>query len=130
MIPNGATIHGYHTYDDLGLIPCHILTVDPPLPKIIKHQIMGRSGGIDTTERICGAIPYANVHGSWDFIVKSGLNYPTVYSNCMSILNGNWMEMMLDDDLYITFYGRFNVNKWKSFEEFSRLTIDYNIEPW
>ena len=48
----------------------------------------------------------------------------------LSLINGNWMEMMLDDDLYITFYGRFNVNKWKSFEEFSRLTIDYNIEPW
>lgn len=130
MIPRGATINGYHTYDDLGLIPCSILTVDPPLPKIIKHRIMGRDGGIDTTEKICGSIPYANSKGSWDFIVKSGLDYLSVYSTCMSVLNGARVEMILDDDPTVILHGRFCVNRWKSFEEFSQMSIDYNIEPW
>ena len=131
MIPSGATIGGYHTYSDLKLIPCAKLIIAPPQPKIITYDIIGVDGAIDVTDALYGGgVPYANSKGTWDFIVMSGAEYWKAYSNCLSVFNGERATLVLDDLPGTEFTGRFSVNAWKSWEQFSKIAVDYNIEPW
>lgn len=130
MTPSGALIGDTHTYTDLHMIPKHKLIIAPPLPKIITFDIPGRDGVIDVTDAITGRIPFSNAKGSWEFLVLSGYYYQDVYSDCMVALDGSRKALVLDDDPYTTYYGRFWINTWKSLEGFSNVTVDYDIEPF
>lgn len=130
MIPSGATIGTYHTYDDLHLIPKKKLILAPPQPKITTFRIMGMDGAIDATEALCGAIPHTNRTGTWDFLVMSGLDYASAYELCLTACNGEMVNLVLDDAPSRTMRGRFSVNAWKSYEKFSTLSIDYDVSVW
>ena len=128
MTPNGATINGLNTFDDLRLIPKVKLIVNPAPPKYVTFDIPGTDGEIDVTEAIYGGIAFGNRKGTWEFLVMSGVDYIEAYTNCLAVFNGTRQSLVLDDEPGVTYKGRFAVNSWRSFERFSRIAVDYNID--
>lgn len=128
MTPNGATIGTLHTYDDLRLVPKSKLTVNPAPPKYITFDVPGTDGEIDVTEAIYGGVAYGNRRGSWEFLVMAGSDYIAAYTNCLSLFNGQLLNIVLDDEPGTTYVGRVSINEWLSQEQFSRIVLDYIIE--
>lgn len=127
MIPAGATIGGYHTFDDFRMIPKSRLIVAPPAPKLKQFDIPGVDGNADFTDRLLRKMLYTTRKGTWNFIVISGLQYMQAYTNALSLFNGSVQTCVLDDEPTTTYKGRFHVSAWKSYEGYSDLSVDYDI---
>jgi hypothetical protein len=48
----------------------------------------------------------------------------------MNYLHGKSMRLVLEDDPYHYYEGRFSVNSWASNADYSNITIDYNVKPY
>ena len=127
-----------NTWDDWHLVPETRPVINPPDVKTSYVDIPGGDGSIDLTEALSGYPSYNNREGSIDFIVVNDMYYQVdtheewyvIYSEIMNYLHGRKMYMILEDDRQYYYEGRFAVNEWKSDKNFSRITIDYNVEPY
>lgn len=129
MTPGGFTIDGFHSYDDLGMIPKSMIAIAPPIPKLVTFDVPGSDGEIDLTDALTGRVMYNTRQGEIELLVLSGTEYAQAYTNCLSIFNGQKKSIVLDDEPGTTYTGRFWVDKWKSFEQFSNIVIKYEIDP-
>ena len=110
------------------------------------------------SELIAGEPTYQNRTGSWDFIVLnpnlsvSGLNdnskwvdfeipkrkWSDVYAEIAEFLHGQETYVVMYDEIepYVPpvnklyLLGRLSVNAWKSQEQYSTISIDYNLLPF
>ena len=59
-------------------------------------------------------------------------NYDWVhkYSDIMDYLHGRRMKIVLEDDPSYYYQGRLSVNEWKSEKDWSKITFDYNVDPY
>lgn len=127
-----------NTWDDWHLVPETRPVINPPEVKTNYIDIPGGNGALDLTEALSGYPFYNNREGSIDFIVVNDMYYQVdeheewyvKYSEIMNYLHGQKMIMILEDDKQYYYIGRFAVNEWKSDKNFSRITIDYNVEPY
>ena len=132
-----------NTWDDWHLVPSSRPVFNPPALKKKTLEIPGASGYLDLTETPAGYPIFENRQGSIEFYVMNdsddadhcgarknyGLWYDR-YSKIMAYLHGQRMEAILDDDLSYYYIGRFTVNEWKSEKDFSKIVIDYDVEPF
>ena len=130
MMPNGATFGGKHTYRYFHMIPKSKITFAPPEPKTTIFDVPNADGELDYTEALTGSVAYANRQGSIEFLVLTDTDYAAVYSELLTYFHGQKMNVILDDDPSYFYRGRFSVNKWKSWEGRSNITIDYDLEPY
>lgn len=135
-----------NTWDDWHLIP----TSRPAFafPAVKKHtvDIPGGNGAIDLTSSLTGYPTYENRTGSFEFIVMhSGLTsdangsaynnasksaWQEVYSEIANYLHGQYMHLTYEDDPEYYYKGRFTIDDWNSNEEYSTITIGYDLEPF
>lgn len=126
----GLTIGGtIHTYDDLNMIPKLPIAFAPPQPKYVIFDIPGADGEIDLTDALTGNIFYNNRKGSIEFLVLSGADYLQSYEDALQAFDGDKKTVVLDDQPGTNYTGRFWVNRWKSFEGYSTIVIDYDVDP-
>jgi len=130
MTPSGMTFEGIRsTRQYFKMIPKQKITFAPPMPKYEIQNLEGASGELDYTEEITGRIAYSNSKGSIEFLVLSGVEYQAAYTKAREYFNGTRRNVVLDDDPATEYRGRFWVNDWKSYEGYSLIVIDYEIEP-
>lgn len=135
-----------NTWDDWHLIP----TSRPAFafPAVKKHtvDIPGGNGVIDLTSALTGYPTYENRTGSFEFIVMhSGLSsdadgsaynnssksaWQDVYSEIAEFLHGQRMYLTYEDDPGFYYKGRFSIGEWNTGEEYSTITIEYDLEPF
>lgn len=126
---HGASFDGSHTYTTFGMIPKTILTFAPPPPKLVYEDVKGLNGELDRTEVLTNKIVYENRKGSFEFLVVHD-DYMLAYEQCLAFFNGAERTCILDDDPEMHYKGRFTLSKWKSWEGYSSIVIDYNVEPY
>lgn len=135
-----------NTWDDWHLIPTSRPTFS--FPEVKKHQvdIPGGNGVIDLTSALTGYPNYDNRKGSFEFIVMhSGLSsdaqgsaynnaskseWQAVYSEIANYLHGQYTYLTYEDDPEYYYKGRFSIDEWNSDEEYSTITIGYDLEPF
>lgn len=127
----GSNIITKNTWDDWHLIPASRPLVNPPSVKTSYVDIPGGDGALDLTESLSGRAMYGNRSGSWDFYVDNDhQDWTVLYSRIMEFLHGQTMEAVLEDDLAYYYEGRFSVNEWRSEKSYSRIIINYAVDPY
>lgn len=129
---HSITFGNKNTYDDWHLVATERPCVAAAAPKLRYIDIPGGNGSIDLTDALAGRASFSNREGSFDFYVLNdypGYNWVDVYRMVSEYLHGKRMTMTLEDDPNYFYEGRFSVNSWKSQENWSQITIDYNLDP-
>ena len=120
-----------NTWDTYHLVPSSRPVVNPPDVKTNYVDIPGIDGPLDLTESLTGIPMYENRKGSWDFVVANDYEpWTTIYHKLMNDLHGRkWLVSLQDEPMYY-YKGRLSVNEWKSERNWSKITLDYNFEPY
>lgn len=127
-----VTFGSKNTWTDWHLIPVsgEIPIPSPPEVKTEYIDVPGADGQLDYTEVLAG-VKYQNRQGSWDFyVVLENTTWATVYSDILNYLHGQRMRCVLSDDPGFYYEGRFSLNRWQSDEHWSKITIDYVLDPY
>ena len=122
-----------NTYDDWLIVPSSRPVFSPPSQKTQVLDIPGANGSLDISTSLTGYPVYENRTGSTEFLVLNdyaGYDWSMVYSTIMSYLHGKTMKAVLEDDPGYYYQGRYTVNQWKSEKDWSRITIDYDVNPF
>lgn len=128
---HSITFGDKNTYDDWHIIAEERPHVEPPEPVYIFDEVPGRNGSLDLTESLTGLVNYNDRTGSFDFIVENGFgNWIDRYSEIMRYLQGKRMKMTLEDDPDFYYIGRYYVSGWETGQNWSNITIDYQVEPF
>lgn len=129
---HSITFGDKNTWDDWHLVPSSRPVFNPPAVKTQTLEIPGADGSLDITEAFRGYPLFQNRTGSIEFYVLRGDHYKwyDVYSTVMNYLHGRRMKAILDDDIEYYYEGRFSVNQWSSDPDYSKITIDYDVEPY
>lgn len=124
-------ISGKNTYDDWHLIPTERPSVAFPEVKESYVEIPGANGKLDYTEVLAGAVTYNNSSGSWEFIVENGHQpWYLLYDQLLNYLHGKEHTIILEDEPDYQYKGRLKLNPWKSDKHYSKITIDYDLQPF
>ena len=129
---HSITFGDKNTYDDWHLVATERPCVAAAVPKTRYIDIPGANGSIDLTDALAGRASLSNREGSFEFYVLNdydGYDWVDVYKTVSTYLHGREMRMTLEDDPNYYYEGRFSVNQWKSQKDWSRIVIDYNLDP-
>lgn len=120
-----------NTWDSWHLIPSSRPSVASPGISTNYVEIPGRSGALDLTTYLTGGIVYGQRSGSWEFIVDNDHEYwESIRYNIMTYLHGQERYIILEDVPLQYWVGRFSVDIWKSEAAFSRININYVLDPY
>ena len=123
-------ISGKNTFSEWGMVPTTRPVVNPPAVKTTYVDLPASHGVLDYTALLLGEPPLGQRKGSWEFALKPGDSWIYVYESVMNFLHGRRHTVILEDDPLYQYVGRLSVNKWKSDPGYSRITIDYTLDPF
>ncbi len=123
-------ISGKNTYEEWGLVPTSRPLVNPPEVKTTYVDLPASHGILDYTDLLLGETPFGRREGSWEFAVRPGDSWVDVYSSLLNYLHGKEHYVILEDEPDYQYRGRLTVKSWKSEREYSKVTIDYNLDPF
>ena len=121
-----------NTYDDWHLVPSSRPVVNPPEPKYSFVDIPGGNGSIDLTEANGMDLVYANREGSWEFLVENDHeSWDLIYYNIINYCHGKYFDFIqLEDERSYIYKGRVRLNQWRSDPNWSKVTLDYILDPY
>lgn len=121
-----------NTYNDWHLVPTSRPVVNPPAPKYSYIDIPGGNGSIDLTEANGMELVYSNREGSWEFLVENDHeSWDIIYQNILNYCHGKYFsEIRLEDELSYIYKGRISVNQWRSDPQWSKVVLDYDLDPY
>lgn len=121
----------WNTYDDWHIVPTSRPLFAPPALKTTTLSIPGANGVIDLSDSLTKYPVFENRKGSIEFHVLNGYGeWYERYSTISNLLHGQKMRAILEDELDYYYTGRFTVNAWKSEKDRSKITINYEVEPY
>ena len=123
-------ISGRNTFTEWGMVPTSRPVINPPEVKTTYVDLPSSNGVLDYSDLLLGSVPYGQREGSWEFVLRPGRTWATVYSSIMNFLHGQRHTVILEDDPAFLYSGRLSVNTWKSDPQYSLITIDYNLDPF
>ena len=130
-VVTSCKMNGMNTWKDWKLIPSSRPLFNAPKVKTNYIDLPGANGSIDATQVLSSYIYYNNREGSNEFYVANREHdWATVYSEIMNYLQGRKVKIILSDDPGFYYRGRLAVNQWKSEKDFSRIVIDYVVDPY
>ena len=127
---HSINISGKNTYTEWGLVPTSRPHIEPPAVKTSYVDLPSSHGRLDYTELLLGEVPYGQRTGSWEFTLRPGALWASVYSSILSYLHGKEHTVVLEDDPNFQYTGRLEVSSWKSDQNRSIITIDYDLAPF
>ena len=123
-------ISGRNTFTEWGMVPTSRPVINPPEVKTTYVNLPASNGILDYSDLLLGSVPFGQREGSWEFALRPGRTWATVYSSIMNYLHGRRHTVVLEDDPAFQYSGRLSVNAWKSDPKYSLITIDYNLDPF
>lgn len=126
----GVKFDNFHSYNDWGLI-LQKQEIGAPEPKTIQIEIEGGDGVLDLTD-FFGEVKYKNRSLSFTFS-RPGItqkDYFALFSVVQGAVHGKKMKVILDDDPSCFYYGRVEINKWKSNKTIGEIVIEVDAEPF
>ncbi len=141
---NGTT--EINTWDDWHIVASTRPVITPPSPKTKFVDIPGGNGTLDLTEVLTNSVTYNDRTGDIEFIVlnpnisvveydvktlpASYDRWAEVYSTIINSVHGKKVSLRLADDKDNFYSGRIWINQWQSDQEYSNITISYNLYPY
>lgn len=130
-VPHAVTFGDKNTYADWHIVPETRPVIAPPQPKYIYDDLPGADGSLDLTDALTGLINFNDRSGTLNFIVLNDYGpWHERYSEIMQYLHGRKMKMILADDPNYYYWGRYSVNNWTSDQHWSKIDIDYRVDPF
>lgn len=130
-VPHSINFGNKNTWDDWHLAPSSRPLFNPPSVKTKIVDIPGANGSLDLTEALTGLPVYENRSGTIEFYVMNDYwEWYDAYSTIMNYLHGRTMMAVLEDDPMYYYKGRFSVNSWNSDKDYSKISIDYSVDPF
>ncbi len=135
---HSITFGDKNTWEDWHLVPTSRPYFSPPRQKTNIIDIPGGNGSIDLSTALTGYPVFENRQGSIEFVVVNGYNtevgdelpWQILLTHILEYLHGKTMMATLEDDPGYFYFGRFEVSDWKSEENNSKVTIDYDVRPY
>lgn len=139
----------YDTYTSFGLMSNGRPDVASPELKSAYVDVPGTNGSLDYTAALNG-LTYQNRTGSWEFYVLNDysdneLGWTNKWHTIMNNLHGQYFDRIwLEDESVVVssspfdkiyscgwyYRGRITVNEWKSDPQFSKVVLNYVLEPY
>ena len=136
----------FNTYTTWNLVSDGRPDVASPELKDNYVDIPGTNGSLDFSEALNGRT-YKDRTGSWSFYVENSYGrlsneWSSRWRDIMKSLHGRYFDKIwLDDEGYIDpitglatmnwyYTGRIFIKEWKSEPQFSKVTIDYILQPY
>lgn len=135
LIWSHGKLQGTNTWGDFHLIPSKRPTFAPPEPNLYVVDIPG-GAGIDLTDAITGYPSYKRRTGELEFLVAdydsqiSDEIWQTRYREMQNFFNFSQLNAVLEDDPGYYYTGWFVLNKWSPKKDWSRVTLNYSINPY
>lgn len=128
---NGSWGNWINTDKDWHLVPASRPVVNPPGVKTKIIENPGGDGIIDLTETVTGFPLYDQRTGSWEFyVLNDWVKWQDRYEEILNELHGKNVQAILNDDQEYYYNGRVTVNQWTSDKDHSKITLDYNFDPY
>ena len=128
---HSINIGDINTWDDWHIVPASRPLIAAPSVKTSYISLPGGDGSLDLTEVLAGRPTFQRRTGSWEFVVMNDYgDWATRYSEIMNYLQGEEYRIILDDDPEYYYQGRLSVNEWRSDPYYSRIVIEYNVDPY
>lgn len=128
----GKNLRGKNTWDDWHLIPKERPLFNPPAPKYNFMDLPGANGTVDLSDVLSNKYPvYEDRKGSIEFYVMNGYKeWYNAYSDIMNFCHGEKCKLILEDEPSYYYRGRVSVNAWRSEKDWSKIVLDYQLEPF
>ena len=120
-----------NTWSDWYLIPSSKPVFVQPTPVYKYVDIPGRDGQLDTTDYLIGRPTYSDRKGSFEFIIASQYrNVSALRQELASFFKGQRMEVTLSEERGIKYKGRFFFRGLTPDKSYSKITIEYQVDPY
>lgn len=147
IVGNGHSIiiDGKDTYNTWGLIPTERPAVNPPSLKTSFLELPGSNGSIDLSTILRGQVSLGQRTGSWRFYLdpdwpgasvgdlrrrrNDGTLWAYIYNSLINYVHGKKHHIILSDTPTIQYTGRLSLGAWKTGQNYSEITISYNLNP-
>lgn len=124
-------IQEINTFDDWRIVPISRPVINPPVFKENYLDVPGTYGSLDYSRAHTGLPIYGNRTGSWEFVVLNDYRpWEQAYSDIQHVIHGKRCIVTLEDDLDHFYVGTLKVNQWRSDPGWSRIVIDYTLDPF
>ncbi len=132
LAAHGVSFNSHHTWRDWGMLPQDgVPIVSPPPPKLNLLDAPLVDGVIDQTLIPMGKIYYGVREGSWTFQqVDKSRDWPTLYAEVLTVLNGGLCAVILDDDPYWVYTGHAWVDQVTSSGILATIVINCKLQPY
>lgn len=127
----GGIIQRRNTWVDWHLVQTSRPSITPPEVKTKTVDVPGMNGDLDLSESLTGYSTYNNRKGSIEFMVLTGYeHWHEIYQSMCSFFNGKKVYFACEDDPAYYYYGRIKVNNYESEKDNSKISIEYDLEPY
>lgn len=129
-VTNGEITDFANTWSDWHLVASSRPLFNPPPFKSKKIDIPGGNGGLDLSHAF-GYPLFNNRTGSFEFYVLNDYwTWIEAYTTIMRFIHGQKVYIILEDEPECYYKGIVTVNSWKSEKDYSKITLDYDVEPF
>lgn len=127
---DGVTFGVMHSYEDWGLYLTEKPSISPPAPKTDYIDVPGSNEKIDFSD-IFGDVFYEYRTITCTFLViHRRKSWDNIYSEILNYLQGQKMNIILDDDPSFYWVGRAKISEWKSNRKNATVVIEATVEPY
>lgn len=127
----GISFNKKHSYWDWGLLLKSAPKITSPEPKTHYVDIPGAHGSMDLTEALTGKVQYKNRTIEAEFITLADReNWSAIYSDILSALHGQMVEIALDDDPTHYYKGRVTVGDPERDRKHVTIKMTAEVEPF
>ena len=131
MAIKGVMFGNKHSFRDWGLYLNSRPRISPARAKTVYIDIPGGNGVIDLTESLYGEVVYENRTIECSFsIFNKKMEWTSLFSEIQSYLQGQRLQIILDDDMNYYYEGRAEIDEWRSDKVTSTIVIRANVEPF
>ena len=121
-----------NTWDDWYLAPTKRPSFQPPSFEPYTIEVPGRDGLIDASTALTGYPVYRDRTGTLEFLIHpdSPYTWNETLSKVSNYLHGQKRQVFLEDDKAYLYEGRFNVNEFNTGDNYSTISIEYDLQPY
>lgn len=125
----GIRFENVHTYEDYSLILLPYEIQSPTIKKV-SVSIEGADGELDLTDYF-GDANFNNRALTFPFQTKlRGQAFQTMFSNLANTIHGQKLRVILDDEPDYYYYGRVELDAFRSSSKLGELVISVDADPY